>query len=605
MAETSQTRSHIHLFVNGVVGLLLFLAPANATNSASSPLANTTCGSVKGVMWPTLSNHSYISAFLGIPYAKPPTGDRRWQPPESLNAKCWKDSIFNATEPGPACLQKGRYSNDANSEDCLRLHVWTANLPNNGQVEDGTLNPVIVWLHGGDLVEGSAMAIESGYGAVANLTDSNKAVVVAVEYRLGVAGFLALDVLATRDTRGSGLVGNYGLLDVIKSLEWVQNNIRNFGGDPRRVTVMGQSSGGSLVFALLASPYASGLFAQGISLSGSPRMNSTTQEAATYWHQEVIHRTRCVPVKANKPALSACLLSLNATEMIAAMPPDWTANAFSFDVFRDDFQYAPLLLVDGPGGVLPVDYIKASTSAKASNTSLIVGVTRQEADFSPGDDVRNLSKPQFSQFIQDRIGPFYNKSFVDELVSLYVIGDDDDNFFEPQQLYASIVTDATILCPNMYLASKLQQSSSVDVRMYAASYRMQNPFCVLEPFNTFAPPYCPLYSFHAIDMFALFNVPYSINPLTSFNYTQTQHDLACGSLIRDRFLSFANNSSNMSWPFFGDGHASDIDKDKDFLPSTYTVIDLASVDAAVFRFKVKECTFWLENNFYERKGLIN
>ena len=410
---------------------------------------------LQGVPYPPTG----ATAFLGLRYAQPPVGELRWQPPAQRRAAAdcseatWagavpgtQGAVANATVPAPACLQKGRFGNGTSSEDCLTLSVFTQHYSHNRRESTGSSTalarnrssaglagpiaparrPVFVWLHGGDLVEGGTFSIQSGYGAVANITGANAddAVVVSVEYRLAVAGFLALDCLADRDARGAGKVGNYGLLDTIAALEWVQSNIGSFGGDPDNVTVVGQSSGGSLVFALLASPKGARLLHRGISMSGSPRLNSTTAEAARYWHREVVDRTRCSTAAAAAAAadtrtatatgISAkaglaeceCLLGLSGAELITAMPPDWTADVWSYKLFGRGFQYAPLLLIDGPGGVLPTSYIDTFGTASAATTpnravEVIVGVTRQEPDFSPGKDVRNYTAAAFAAFLRE------------------------------------------------------------------------------------------------------------------------------------------------------------------------------------------------------------
>ena len=233
--------------------------------SASSPtVVMTSCGAVRGLSLP-----SNVTSYRSIPYAESPTGNLRWQPP--MPCTTWPGTR-DATAYRPACLQKAHYGTPSpSSEDCLNIHVSTPPTAT-------ALKPIFVWLHGGGLLEGSAFAIQSGFEAVLErLPTALDAVVVGVEYRLGVSGWLALDALADRDHRGEGKVGNYGLLDVLAALRWVQANAKAFGGDARRVTVCGQSSGGSLVLALLASPASHGLLHRAISLSGSPRLNSTTR----------------------------------------------------------------------------------------------------------------------------------------------------------------------------------------------------------------------------------------------------------------------------------------------------------------------------------------
>eukprot|EP00966_Prymnesium_polylepis_P188333 4364776-Prymnesium_polylepis.1 len=195
----------------------------------AAPIVRLECGPAAGVR----AADGRLS-WLGVPYAQPPTGERRWQPPEPLapGRGCWQGTL-DASTPHAACLQHGRFSGVASSEDCLRVHVFTPTTRSPATHSLGG-RPVFVWLHGGDLIEGSGLSIQSGFGAEGNLTAPPvDAVVVAVEYRLGIAGFLALDALADRDRRGRGLVGNYGLLDVMEALRWVQRNVAAFGGAQR------------------------------------------------------------------------------------------------------------------------------------------------------------------------------------------------------------------------------------------------------------------------------------------------------------------------------------------------------------------------------------
>jgi para-nitrobenzyl esterase len=191
-----------------------------------------------------------IEAFRGIPYAAPPVGPLRWKPPQPVAA--WKD-VVSATAFGKACPQLdntigGKLDWD---EDCLTLNVWTPN-------RAGKL-PVMVWIHGGGLVQGgSSLPFYDG----SHLAADGKVVVVSFNYRLGPLGFLAHPALTAEDAHHAS--GNFGLLDQIAALHWVQDNVAAFGGDPARVTIFGESAGGESVCSLLASPLAKGLFARGI-----------------------------------------------------------------------------------------------------------------------------------------------------------------------------------------------------------------------------------------------------------------------------------------------------------------------------------------------------
>lgn len=203
---------------------------------------------------------SQVRVFKGVPYALPPVGAGRWRPPSAPES--W-DGLRVAEQTGAACWQAtGRgasvYSKGITDplEDCLYLNVWTP--PAGGEPA-----PVMVWFHGGsntageggsDIFDGTALAQKG-------------AVLVTVNYRLGLFGFLAHPALTAESEHRSS--GNYGLLDQIASLEWVQENIAEFGGDPTRVTIFGQSAGSSDACRLMASPLASGLFQRVIGQSGS------------------------------------------------------------------------------------------------------------------------------------------------------------------------------------------------------------------------------------------------------------------------------------------------------------------------------------------------
>lgn len=200
-----------------------------------------------------------LSVYKGIPFAAPPVGDLRWRPP--LHAAPWS-GVRKADAFAPACMQVGvsmpGETAPAVSEDCLYLNVWT---PANAKIAHEHL-PVIVWIYGGGYINGSAsMPLYWG-----DRLAQKGVIVVTIAYRLGPLGFLALPELTRESLHHSS--GNYGLLDQIAALEWIQRNIAAFGGDPKCVTVAGQSSGSISVSILMASPLAKGLFQRAIGESG-------------------------------------------------------------------------------------------------------------------------------------------------------------------------------------------------------------------------------------------------------------------------------------------------------------------------------------------------
>jgi para-nitrobenzyl esterase len=225
-----------------------------ATPLAAQPgpeAAQVDSGALQGVL------EGDVAVFRGIPYAAPPVGALRWRAPQPVAA--WSGTRV-ATSFGNACLQPLRPLEPplraAISEDCLYLNVWRparARRP----------LPVMVWIHGGSLVTGAA--------SIATYDGANFArrgvVLVSINYRLGHLGYFGHPAL-TRAGADGGRLANYGLMDQVAALEWVRRNVAAFGGDPRRVTIFGQSAGALSVELLMASPEARGLFQRAIVQSG-------------------------------------------------------------------------------------------------------------------------------------------------------------------------------------------------------------------------------------------------------------------------------------------------------------------------------------------------
>lgn len=199
-----------------------------------------------------------IWTYKGIPYAAPPVGDLRWKEPQPVEP--W-DEVLVCDEYGPACPQDssdwtGMLDVGYTDEDCLYLNVWTP-----AESPDEEL-PVMVWIHGGAFTSGAgSLPIYDGH----NLAEKG-VVVVTINYRLGALGLMAHPLLSEESPHG--VSGNYGLLDQVAALEWVQTNVGAFGGDADNVTVFGESAGGISILELMVSPLAAGLFDRAIVESG-------------------------------------------------------------------------------------------------------------------------------------------------------------------------------------------------------------------------------------------------------------------------------------------------------------------------------------------------
>jgi para-nitrobenzyl esterase len=227
------------------------MAAVQAVNAATAPQVLTESGAISGV------SERGLSVYRGVPFAAPPVGDLRWRPPAAVAP--WS-GIRKADAFAAACMQEGvsmpGETPPTVSEDCLYLNIWT---PAKSPAEH---LPVIVWIYGGGYRNGyAAMPLYWG-----DRLAHQRVIVVTIAYRLGPLGFLALPELTRESPHRSS--GNYGLMDQIAALEWVQRNIAAFGGDPGRVTIAGQSSGSISVSVLMTSPQAKGLFQRTIGESG-------------------------------------------------------------------------------------------------------------------------------------------------------------------------------------------------------------------------------------------------------------------------------------------------------------------------------------------------
>jgi para-nitrobenzyl esterase len=228
--------------------------PAHTTAGKPDKQVRTANGMVEGTL-----EKSGVLSFKGIPFAAPPVGDLRWKEPQP--AKNW-EGVLKADHFGPRAMQMNIFGDMAfrssgMSEDCLYLNVWTPS------VKPKTLLPVLVYFYGGGFVAGDG----SEYRYDGESMAAKGMVALTVNYRLGVFGFLAHPELSRESPyHGSG---NYGVLDQAAALRWVQQNIKAFGGDPKRVTIAGESAGSISVSALMASPLSKDLIAGAIGESGS------------------------------------------------------------------------------------------------------------------------------------------------------------------------------------------------------------------------------------------------------------------------------------------------------------------------------------------------
>jgi para-nitrobenzyl esterase len=317
--------------------------------SSAEPVSIDT-GLVSGVI------NGEIVTYRGIPFAEPPVGDLRWKPPQI--AKRWNGTL-KADAYRPQCMQLGpplpTMPEESSSEDCLYLNLW-APLPH-----AGSRRPVMVYLYGGGFRRGSASTPLYWGGELAK----NKGVIVVnLAYRLGPLGFLVHPELTAESPHH--VAGNYGLLDMIAGLEWVQRNIAAFGGDPANVTVFGQSAGAWAINKLMISPLARGLFNKAIAESGGDMGPARTAEGIA------------VLSDAEKSGVAfATSLGARSIAELRRMPAD-KITAAPFSGLPEIPHY------DGSGAVLdgyviPADTYALYTAGRQADIPLLIGYNDDEA----------------------------------------------------------------------------------------------------------------------------------------------------------------------------------------------------------------------------------
>ena len=361
--------------------------------------------------------------FRGIPYATAPVGPLRWQPP--VPPPRWT-AVRDATKPGLRCIQDIRADPDfglPTGEDCLNLTVWT---PSGATPRDP--RPVMVWIHGGGFLNGSSDIYNARW-----LATRGDVVVVTVNYRLGALGFLAHPALT-----GSGgqAPGNYGLADQQAALRWVHDNIADFGGDPAKVTIAGESAGAISVCDHLVAPESAGLFRAAILQSG-PCQAQAALPAAEKISVDYAARAGCP----NRPSVQQCLRGLPPDRLIGGPPyVRIGANILTGPVTGTQrLPVAPATIADsGPMARVPV--LIGST---ADEFTLFVAVTY----------LRRKGLPAYRSLLSDTFG-----SEAPLVAAHYPLDRYDGSV---ALAYAAAVTDGVFACPIDTFATALARRQPV------------------------------------------------------------------------------------------------------------------------------------------------
>jgi len=389
---------------------------------------NTTAGMIEGM------EQDGLYVFLGIPYAAPPVGERRWLPPQPPEA--WSGvrpaHSFGAIAPqnlGELDTLKEFHVAEPQSEDCLYLNVWTPGL------DDGH-RPVFFWIHGDGFTIGSGSQPVYRGGTLAR---RGNAVVVTINYRLGLLGFLNLNEITGGKIPATG---NEGLLDQVAALKWVRDNISAFGGDPNKVTIFGESAGGMSVGALMALPQARGLFHRAILQSGAASTALTLTQA----------------VKVAELALEILGLSASDIDTLRSLEVERLLAAqqeLALRALTSDLGITMPLEPVIDGKVLPQLPLEAIRGGSASDIPVVVGTTLDEWKlFSAADSTLNQMD---EATLLSRLQRLIPAEYVPGLIQTYRSARSQRGApTTPGELFMAIQTDRAFRIPAIRLAEAQQ-----------------------------------------------------------------------------------------------------------------------------------------------------
>jgi len=541
---------NLHCCAGALLGLALAASlPSAAAAEKNAPMVRTAEGPVQGIV------RSGVSTFLGIPYAAPPTGAQRWQPPQA--AAAWTGTL-HATQFANTCPQiteLGVFAGPVSlTEDCLYLNVFAP------ETRSAKKLPVLVWIHGGGLFDGES----NDYDATALVKGgpAGPTVVVTINYRLGLLGYFAHPVI---DAEGHDF-GNYGLMDQQAALHWVQRNIAAFGGDPGNVTVGGQSAGSTSTAALVISPASAGLFHRAIFESG-PLLTVAPRELAEQRGQKFAAAAGCG--EEVNGAAGDCLRKLSVSKILSLQG---TASG--------NGPYVNGLLVDGK--VLPLPGDTAWTTGKFNHMPIMNGSVADEGAFAASIDelfFGPMTPDRYAELVKNTYGgpagpgagpPNYAEGTPAAVMAKYPLG----AYKTPGDAWTAVGTDANV-CRHPYLNSRVSQH----VPLYAYEFSDRD-----------AAWYFPKVSFnhgaaHTIDIQFLFNDWHGgplgiLHPLTAQEHALSKQLVAAWTNFM--YSGNPNLKGNAPWPRYTSGAPVYLSEN---------VPHLSTISEADFR-AAHKCDFW-------------
>ncbi|EFC47534.1 predicted protein [Naegleria gruberi] len=383
-----------------------------------------------------VSTNNQTKSFLGVRYAQTTEGINRFRPPVSVSSMN-STAIFNATSFGNICVQTPDSSityTEPQSEDCLFLNIWApvGASPTNQY-------PVMFWIHGGSFIHGTGNIYDGEHWVKTSIENNVPIVFVSINYRLGVFGFLADDLLKSEN----GLTNtNFGLLDQLEALKWVQSNIANFGGNPSQITISGESAGGISTLVLLASPLlsqvpvTSAIVQSGSSLKWLMQTSTVTALAAG---SNLKTNFNCSTLE--------CLRNITVDSLItyqAAKAP--TAFTVTFDNY-----------------VITNNTYDVIDNNKFTMVNLLIGATRNEMGyFTCSSFPSNITAYQMQLAFSSYFGATKTVQFFPQLSNYYNISNYQDNL----AYFNDVLTQAAVQCNARYLAASFSKKSSLNAYFY-------------------------------------------------------------------------------------------------------------------------------------------
>jgi para-nitrobenzyl esterase len=435
-------------------------APTAPSTGAIACAAGTQVQTAQGPVCGTVDNG--VTEWLGIPYAAPPVGALRWQPPQP--AAPWTAPL-QATAFGDECIQpspdQGGLPVAGSSENCLFVNVWAPP----GSSSDSSL-PVMVHIHGGGFFAGS------GNGDNTLLATTGHEVIVSLNYRLGIFGFLA-------DSAMGPHAGDYGLQDQQAALRWVQQNISAFGGDPHDVTIFGESAGGSSVCDQIASPTAKGLFQKAISTSGEYNtvLGTITPPRTPFEDLESQDCKSALPTEAAADRIGAQFAAGvgcgSGTANVAACLQSVSTDAVTLaaDSPRDGFQFGGLGTIAPTinGSTLTMTLRQALRTGQVNRVPVIAGTDRDED--LVGDPT---TASAYVQLVHQEYG-----GYAPQVLARYPLS----HFDSPLVAFRTVAADSDTVCPSLITDRDLSRWMPVygyeldddDIPPYAATGTANTP----------------------------------------------------------------------------------------------------------------------------------